>query len=138
MKLKQCFFLILLFHCTILATSKHRSLEARFFEFTAAQGPGGNLGAPVPTPIEVPVPAPSTQDPPSPPGTWSPAPSNVPPPPSGKSGSSGGLKGGQKAGIVMGTLAGAGLLVFGGMIYKTRRSNMKRERLASAARTPML
>jgi len=52
--------------------------------------------------------------------------------------SPGGLNGGQKAGIAIGVLAGTGLIVFGGLVYKKRRSNIRRARFGYAARNTIL
>ncbi|XP_020539618.1 probable inactive serine/threonine-protein kinase slob2 [Jatropha curcas] len=113
--------------------------------FTAA----GLSPGPAPEPTIKPTPGgqnPPKSPPPSP--KLSPPPPSPPPPgalvpppsPSNAEPAQGkdGLSGGQKAGIVIGTLAGSGLLVFGGMIYKKRRSNIRRARFGSAARASFL
>ncbi|VVA12251.1 PREDICTED: classical arabinogalactan [Prunus dulcis] len=72
------------------------------------------------------------------PAPYEPPPPPPPPPPTNKKGSSGGLSGGQKAGIVFGVLIGAGLIGFGGFVYKKRKDNMRRGRFGAAARTTFL
>ncbi|XP_057473575.1 vegetative cell wall protein gp1-like [Actinidia eriantha] len=52
--------------------------------------------------------------------------------------SSGGMKGGEKAGIVFGVIAGACLVGFGGMVYKKRQDNIRRSQYGYAARTQFL
>ncbi|KAF8397683.1 hypothetical protein HHK36_016604 [Tetracentron sinense] len=59
-------------------------------------------------------------------------------PPSTPSGSSGGLRGGQKAGIALGVIFGAGLVGFGGIVYKKRRANIRRSRYGYATRRAFL
>lgn len=81
--------------------------------------------------------APAPYKPPASPSPPPPPPSPPPPPPN-KEGSSRGLSGGQKAGIVFGVLIGAGLIGFGGFVYKKRKGNMRRRRFGAAARTTFL
>jgi hypothetical protein len=94
-----------------------------------------------------PVPAPgpnvpsivSPPVPPPPPANQGPAGAPPPPVPVPEAKvSSGGLNGRQKAGIAIGVLAGAGALLLGGLVYKKRRSNIRRSRFGRAARTPIL
>ncbi|CAI8596543.1 unnamed protein product [Vicia faba] len=84
--------------------------------------------SPITSPIETPVPSPASH---------SPSPSkNAPepePPAAGRGGPSG-LSGGQKAGIVIGTLLGAALLGFFGLVCWKRQSNVRRNRYSNAAR----
>nr|GLL34955.1 hypothetical protein F511_28714 [Ipomoea trifida] len=54
-----------------------------------------------------------------------------------ESGSSGGLSGGQKAGIVIGVFAAAGAGWVGWRIYKKRRGNIRRARFGYQARSDM-
>lgn len=86
-----------------------------------------------------PTPAPNNE-PQRPPRVPPPAPSIWPPPQpmKGEPKSSGGLNGGQKAGIAIGVLAGTGLIVFGGLVYKKRRHNIRRSRFGYAARNTIL
>ncbi|KAJ9540087.1 hypothetical protein OSB04_026593 [Centaurea solstitialis] len=56
----------------------------------------------------------------------------------GGAGSSKGLSGGQKAGIVFGVLAGAGLIGFATVVYMKRKSNIRRARLGVSARRSQL
>lgn len=99
-------------------------------------------------PAPAPAPPPFNQSPPPPPPvTVAPLPppvkpaTNPPPPPpkpvDTKKGS-GGLNGGQKAGIVIGVMLGTGLMVFGALVYKKRRSNIRRRRFGYAARDTFL
>jgi len=99
--------------------------------------PAPNTRPPSPTPA--PVPSPN-----SPPPAPVPSPISAPPPPNpnapepeptaaGQGGSSG-LSGGQKAGIVIGTLLGAAILGFIGMVCWKRRVNIRRNRYSDAAR----
>nr|GMD32086.1 cyclin-dependent kinase inhibitor 1C-like [Ipomoea batatas] len=100
---------------------------------------------PYPTPPPVPKPTfpPSPTPPPTPNAT---PPPHQPPvdPHSGpkqetppESGSSGGLSGGQKAGIVIGVFAAAGAGWVGWRIYKKRRGNIRRARFGYQARSDM-
>ncbi|AES70196.1 vegetative cell wall protein gp1 [Medicago truncatula] len=98
--------------------------------------PAPNLRPPSPTPAPVPPPN-------SPPPAPVPSPISSPPPnpnapepeptAAGQGGSSG-LSGGQKAGIVIGTLLGAAILGFIGMVCWKRRVNIRRNRYSDAAR----
>ncbi|KAK2971653.1 hypothetical protein RJ640_010894 [Escallonia rubra] len=65
-------------------------------------------------------------------------PASPPPPPNNSKGSSKGMSGGQKAGIVFGVLAAAGVVGFGGMVYMKRRNNVQRSRYGYAARRTSL
>ncbi|CAL5202144.1 unnamed protein product [Lathyrus oleraceus] len=93
--------------------------------------------APTPSPVfppTSPTPAPIL-NPNSPPEAPSPS-TNAPepaPPVAGRGGPSG-LSGGQKAGIVIGTLLGAALLGFFGLVCWKRQSNVRRNRYSNAAR----
>ncbi|XP_048232202.1 protein TRACHEARY ELEMENT DIFFERENTIATION-RELATED 7A-like [Ricinus communis] len=160
MHLQVCFFLFLFLHCISFTTSSKPesrpktfffgSLPASFFAVGSAPAPSPPPPAAVPPSPPPPAAVPPSPPPPAavppspPPPTWvppPPPPPGSPPPTDGASqgkGSSSRLSGGQKAGITIGTLAGAGLLVFGGMIYKKRRSNIRRARFGSAARRPAL
>ncbi|XP_063942968.1 proline-rich receptor-like protein kinase PERK1 [Daucus carota subsp. sativus] len=83
--------------------------------------------SPKPTPPSLPSPSKSNSGdiPHSPPSL----PSVSPPPQSAKSrGGSNGMKGGQKAGLAIGVIAGAALVGFGGMVYAKRRQNIRRSR----------
>ncbi|KAL4576453.1 hypothetical protein LXL04_012547 [Taraxacum kok-saghyz] len=53
-------------------------------------------------------------------------------------GGSSGLSGGQKAGITIGVLAGAGLIGFATVVYMKRRSNVRRARFGASARSSQL
>ncbi|OAY45896.1 hypothetical protein MANES_07G101000v8 [Manihot esculenta] len=162
------FLLFFFHHCSNFSTSSaeasnaNHQLPKRFFDITApgsAPAPTPDVpkpapgSAPAPTP-DVPKPAPHSAPAPSPnttnvhPPPPPPPPVVLPPPPSDsplpsfetgqEKGSSSKLSGGQKAGIVIGTLAGTGILAFGGCIYMKRRNNVNRARLASSARIPVL
>ncbi|XP_052185035.1 vegetative cell wall protein gp1-like [Diospyros lotus] len=52
--------------------------------------------------------------------------------------SSSGMKGGQKAGIVVGLIAGACLVGFGVVVYKKRQQNIRRAQFGEAARRVLL
>ncbi|CAK8565522.1 unnamed protein product [Lathyrus sativus] len=78
-----------------------------------------NPNSPVPTPS--PTPSPSTN-------------ASEPEPPAAGRGDPSGLSGGQKAGIVIGTLLGAALLGFFGLVCWKRQSNVRRNRYSNAAR----
>ncbi|KAA8550403.1 hypothetical protein F0562_002087 [Nyssa sinensis] len=52
--------------------------------------------------------------------------------------SSDGLSGGQKVGIVLGVIAGACLVGFGGLLYKKRQQNIQRSQYGYAARREIL
>lgn len=52
--------------------------------------------------------------------------------------SSGGLKGGQKAGIALGVIACVAVVGFGCLLYKKRRENIERSRYSYAARREIL
>lgn len=56
----------------------------------------------------------------------------------GEQGSSGGLTGGQKAGIAIGVIASAAVLGFGCLLCKKRRDNIQRSRYGYAARREIL
>ncbi|KAL6290734.1 hypothetical protein ACE6H2_008244 [Prunus campanulata] len=118
----SCSVLVLVLFVNFVTSYNHVSL-------TPAGAPAPNEPPPSPT---SPPPSPS----PPPPSPSPPPPS--PPPPPNKKGSSGGLSGGQKAGIVFGVLIGAGLIGFGGFVYKKRKDNMRRGRFGAAARTTFL
>ncbi|XP_062157345.1 classical arabinogalactan protein 5-like isoform X2 [Alnus glutinosa] len=92
-----------------------------------ASAPGPN----VPSIVSPPVPPP----PPANQGSAGAPPPPVPVPEAKVS--SGGLNGGQKAGIAIGVLAGAGALLLGGLVYMKRRSNIRRSQFGRAARTPI-
>ncbi|KAL5733482.1 hypothetical protein ACOSQ2_033174 [Xanthoceras sorbifolium] len=100
-------------------------------------------------------PAPSPQDhngpklPPKspPPPSFSPLPSAnsypppewaAAPPPPGEARKKSAMSGGQKAGIAVGVLAGAAVIGLGGMVYKKRRSNIRRAHFGQAARRSFL
>ncbi|GAU20532.1 hypothetical protein TSUD_130900 [Trifolium subterraneum] len=110
--------------------------------FDAQPAPSPNSPSPAPTltpPSPTPAPIPTTPTPsPSPnPNSTPPSPSpNAPKPASPVDGRGGpsGLSGGQKAGIVIGTLLGAALLGFFGMVCWKRQSNIRRNRYSNAAR----
>ncbi|KAJ8766002.1 hypothetical protein K2173_020518 [Erythroxylum novogranatense] len=106
------------------------SFHAPSSSYNGAPSSGHNDGAPSSIPSPAKPFSPSPLPPSSPPVVWA--------PPEGKSSSSSRtLNGGQKAGIVIGSMAGASLLLCGGMVYRKRRSNIRRERLASEARRPI-
>ncbi|XP_057483993.1 proline-rich receptor-like protein kinase PERK12 [Actinidia eriantha] len=52
--------------------------------------------------------------------------------------SSGGLGGGQKAGIALGVVAGVCLVALGGILYRKRRQNIQRSQYGYAARRDIL
>ncbi|KAK1552737.1 hypothetical protein Q3G72_022636 [Acer saccharum] len=81
---------------------------------------------PSPPPLS-PSPSPTSS---SPPPEWAAA----PPPPTEKIG----MNGGQKAGITMGIMAGAAVVGLGGMVYKKRRSNIRRAIFRQAAKRSLL
>ncbi|TXG49547.1 hypothetical protein EZV62_025422 [Acer yangbiense] len=83
-----------------------------------------------PTPPLPPPPSPTSS---SPPPEWAAAPP-PPPPPTEKSG----MNGGKKAGITMGIMAGAAVVGLGGMVYKKRRSNIRRAIFGRAAKRSLL
>ena len=92
-------------------------------------------------PVYAPVPTPTPSSPPTivPPQSPPPTNINVPPPTTqGSSSSSRGLNGGQKAGIAIGVMSAAGALFLGGLVYKKRRSNIRRAKFGVAARRPVL
>ncbi|CAH1438431.1 unnamed protein product [Lactuca virosa] len=113
--------------------------------------------APAPSPIPywwrfAPGSAPSQGPVPFPPAPIPPPPV-VPPPSTGGGGGGGGgggvptkdngggssgLSGGQKAGITLGVLAGAGLMGFATVVYMKRRSNIQRARFGASARRSQL
>ncbi|KAG9141577.1 hypothetical protein Leryth_026538 [Lithospermum erythrorhizon] len=78
--------------------------------------------------------APPVEPPKAPSPSILPPKSSPPVEPRTESGGSPGLNGGQKAGIVIGVFTAVGLGVFGGLVYKKRRSNIRRSRFGSAAR----
>ncbi|XP_065621291.1 proline-rich receptor-like protein kinase PERK1 [Quercus suber] len=89
---------------------------------------------PTPTPSSPPTIVPPQSPPP-------PTNINVPPPTtqgSSSSSSSRGLNGGQKAGIAVGVMSAAEALFLGGLVYKKRRSNIRRAKFGVAARRPVL
>ncbi|GJS77160.1 hypothetical protein Tco_0727041 [Tanacetum coccineum] len=97
--------------------------------------------APEPSaPSSSPSPAPEPSAPSSPPSPELPPLDTPPPPPPPSSGSGGGgggssgMSGGQKAGTVIGVLAGAGLIGFATFVYMKRRSNIRRARFGELAR----
>lgn len=112
----------------------------------------GSSSAPTLPPPQTPAPSPYTTIAPgsSPARTPTPPPSLVPaqspPLPTGGGGcgnvvphdnsgdGSSGLSGGQMAGIVIGVLAGAGVIWFATMVYPKRRSNIQRARYVVLAR----
>nr|XP_023887896.1 WPP domain-associated protein [Quercus suber] len=95
-------------------------------------------------PVYAPVPTPTPSSPPTIVPPQSPPPPtniNVPPPTtqgSSSSSSSRGLNGGQKAGIAVGVMSAAEALFLGGLVYKKRRSNIRRAKFGVAARRPVL
>lgn len=100
---------------------------------------------PAPSPNDVRPPPPNAPTPNSPtpnnPVHTPPTPNNpVPnlPPPVNQVPGPSGLNGGQKAGVAIGVLAGSGLIVFGGLVYKKRRRNIRRSRYSYAARDTFL
>ncbi|KAL4621439.1 hypothetical protein ACB092_06G227500 [Castanea dentata] len=88
------------------------------------------------SPVHAPVPNPTPSSPP----TVVPPQSPPPPPSPTTRGSSScrGLNGGQKAGIAIGVMSAAGALFLGGLVYKKRRSNIRRAKFGVAARSPVL
>ncbi|KAJ7975073.1 WPP domain-associated protein [Quillaja saponaria] len=88
---------------------------------------------PGPPPPESPPGPPPSESPPGPP----PPPFSAPPPPAGRKSSSG-LSGGQKAGIVLGVLAGAALIGLSGSVYLKRQKNIRRRNYGFAARRAIL
>ena len=88
---------------------------------------------PTPTPSSLPTIVPLQSPPP-------PTNINIPPPTTqgSSSSSSRGLNGGQKAGIAIGVMSAAGALFLGGLVYKKRRSNIRRAKFGVAARRPVL
>lgn len=89
------------------------------------------------SPVHAPVPNPTPFSPPT-----VVTPQSPPPPPPSRttrgSSSSRGLNGGQKAGIAIGVMSAAGALFLGGLVYKKRRSNIRRAKFGVAARSPVL
>ncbi|XP_058784245.1 alpha carbonic anhydrase 8-like [Vicia villosa] len=83
---------------------------------------------PITSPLEKPVQSPTYPLPP--PSKNAPEPE---PPAAGRGGPSG-LSGGQKAGIVIGTLLGAALLGLFGLVCWKRQSNVRRNRYSNASR----
>lgn len=142
-QLKQCYYTFLIASMMLLYMDKMTTTGgAPVSSVGPAKQPAGpniqpSLGPASPKP---PASEPSKAPPgPAVPPTV-PKPNNPQAGPKSKSGSSGGggLNGGQKAGIVIGVLIGAGLLGFGGMVYKKRRYNLARGRFGYAARTSVL
>ncbi|XP_048326724.1 uncharacterized protein LOC125421560 [Ziziphus jujuba] len=127
--------LVLPLHC--LFSLLVLSLYTDFPTFVDSVAPAH---APAPNNPPPPPPPPPPPSPPPPPANGAPRPQpgkhlpNPPPPPLKGSG----LSGGQKAGIVIGVLLGTGLLVFGGLVYKKRRHNIRRSRFGYAARNTLL
>lgn len=107
------------------------------FEAQPVPTPSPNSGSPAPTPAPILPPTSPTPAPVQNPTYPLPPPSrNAPepePPAAGRGGPSG-LSGGQKAGIVIGTLLGAALLGFFGLVCWKRQSNIRRNRYSNAAR----
>ena len=91
-------------------------------------------------PVYAPVPTPTPSSPPTivPPQSLPPTNIDVPPLTTQGSSSSRGLNGGQKSGIVIGVMSAAGALFLGGLVYKKRRSNIRRAKFGVAARRPVL
>lgn len=52
--------------------------------------------------------------------------------------SPGGMSGGQKAGVAFGVIAGACIVIFGGVLYKKRQDNVRRSQYGYGARREML
>lgn len=52
--------------------------------------------------------------------------------------SSGGMSSGKKAGIAVGVIVGAGVVVLGAFVYKKRRQNIERSQYGYAARRELL
>ena len=116
-------------------------------KFSPASNPSPANSPPSPTP------APSNHSPPAPsPGT-NPSPSPAPAPADDahdgvnhagmggvdeKSSSSGGMSSGKKAGIALGVIIGAGVVVLGALVYKRRRQNIQRSQYGYAARRELL
>ncbi|KAK9128109.1 hypothetical protein Syun_016906 [Stephania yunnanensis] len=108
--------------------------------------------SPSPSQVATSPPAPSPSSPsPSPSPTPSPSPSPTPSPadPSDishaddtaggeeESGSKG-MSAGKKAGIVIGVIVGAGLVVVGGMVYMKRKENVRRSQYGYSARSSFI
>lgn len=53
-------------------------------------------------------------------------------------GDDGGMSGGKKAGIALGVILAAGVVVVGGLVYKKRQDNIRRAQYSYAARTELL
>ncbi|XP_052191556.1 vegetative cell wall protein gp1-like [Diospyros lotus] len=88
-----------------------------------------------------PAPSPSEKSPspgPSAPGDTSTVKSNVNAEGEEANESSGGLKGGQKAGIAIGVVAAACVVGFGALVYKKRQQNIQRSQYGYAARREIL
>ncbi|KAK1551689.1 hypothetical protein Q3G72_002915 [Acer saccharum] len=114
----------------------HRSSYRQMTGTGRAPSPHQQQSGPTP-------PLPPPPPPPPPPFLPSPSPSSsslplewaaAPPPPTEKSG----MNGGQKAGITMGIMAGAAVVGLGGMVYKKRRSNIRRAIFGQAAKRSIL
>ncbi|WJX37794.1 hypothetical protein P8452_25522 [Trifolium repens] len=118
----------------ILFSNLLHSFDAQPAPSPNSPSPAPTPTPPSPTPAPTPTPTPShSPNPNSPPPSPSP---NVPepaPPVDGRGGPSG-LNGGQKTGIVIGTLLGAALLGFFGLVCWKRQSNIRRNRYSNAAR----
>ncbi|CAJ2639692.1 unnamed protein product [Trifolium pratense] len=116
-----------------LFTNLLHSFNAQPAPSPNSPSPAPNPTPPSPTPappVPTPTPSPSPNPNPTPPSPNAPKPA---PPADGRGGPAG-LSGGQKAGIVIGTLLGAALLGFFGMVCWKRQSNIRRNRYSNAAR----
>ncbi|KAL8247597.1 hypothetical protein R6Q59_008813 [Mikania micrantha] len=123
--MKKPFLLLVLVVASLPALQGYRrTLQA------TAPAPSPDMPT-APGPAPVPVPFPPQLPPPSGGG------GGIVMPQDGGRGSSG-LSGGQKAGIAIGVLAGAGLIGFATMVYMKRRSNIQRARFGVLARRSQL
>ncbi|KAM0045181.1 hypothetical protein Hdeb2414_s0009g00301091 [Helianthus debilis subsp. tardiflorus] len=116
------------------------------------------VSPPVPSAVSPPSPPPASDLTPSPSQSQSPAPASdksaapAPAPETADSGdlasslkneeenksSSGGMSGGEKAGIAIGVIAAVCVVGFGGVLYKKRQQNIRRAEFSSAARREFL